>query len=93
MEEGVQFSYLKAPVEIVRKNGKLAGLVCIKMKLGEPDDSGRRRPVPVKGSEFVVRLTWRLPQPDNARTQDFLPVRIEFKDHEMGNHRSRTGNI
>ncbi|MGD0275537.1 MAG: FAD-dependent oxidoreductase [Syntrophales bacterium] len=55
MEEGVQFSYLRAPVEIVRKNGKLTGLICIKMKLGEPDDSGRRRPVPVRGSEFVVQ--------------------------------------
>ncbi len=52
-EEQVQFHFLTAPVRILAEGGKVVGLECIKMELGEPDDSGRPRPVPVKGSEFV----------------------------------------
>jgi formate dehydrogenase beta subunit len=54
-EEGVAFNYLKAPVKILAKDGKVAGLEYIKMKLGEPDASGRRRPIPVKGSEAQMK--------------------------------------
>ncbi len=50
-EEGIAFNFLKAPVKILARDGKVAGLEYIRMKLGEPDESGRRRPVPVKGSE------------------------------------------
>ena len=52
-EEGIEFHWLTAPVEVL-DDGKsnVRGMRCIKMELGEPDDSGRRRPVPVKGSEF-----------------------------------------
>jgi len=53
-EEGVEFSYLTAPVGIQGENGKLTGFECILTELGPPDASGRRRPVPVKGSEFVI---------------------------------------
>ena len=54
LEEGVDIRFLMAPVEVVQGDGKTMGLKCIKMKLGEPDQSGRRRPVPIDGSEFVV---------------------------------------
>ena len=50
--EGVEIHYLAAPVELIAKNGRLARIKCIKMELGEPDASGRRRPTPIKGSEF-----------------------------------------
>jgi len=53
-EEGVDIQFLVAPVEVVEKEGSVVGLKCIKMELGEPDESGRRRPVPVEGSEFIV---------------------------------------
>jgi formate dehydrogenase beta subunit len=53
-EEGVKFHYLVAPVRIIATEGKVTGLECEKMELGEPDASGRRRPVPVKGSNFVI---------------------------------------
>lgn len=53
-KEGVKFSYLAAPVAVMAKDGKITAIEAIKMKLGEPDESGRRRPVPVKGSEFRV---------------------------------------
>ena len=64
MEEGIDFRLLTNPVEILGyenpddkrdpKNGFVTGMTCIKMELGEPDERGRRRPVPVEGSEFVL---------------------------------------
>ncbi len=54
-EEGVEFHFLTAPVEVVGNDKRwVTGLKCIQMKLGEPDASGRARPVPVPGSEFVL---------------------------------------
>jgi formate dehydrogenase beta subunit len=52
-EENVHFHFLTTPVRILAEDGKVVGLECIRMELGEPDQSGRRRPVPVKGSEFT----------------------------------------
>ena len=55
MEEGVQFRLLNNPLEILSdENGYVRGMRCIKMELGEPDASGRRSPVEVPGSEFVL---------------------------------------
>jgi heterodisulfide reductase subunit A-like polyferredoxin len=51
-EEGIEFQYLCAPVRFIGREGKVAEVESIRMKLGEPDASGRRRPVPIKGSEF-----------------------------------------
>lgn len=52
-EEGIIFNFLTAPVKILGdENNRVIGMECIKMELGEPDASGRRRPVPIKGSEF-----------------------------------------
>jgi glutamate synthase (NADPH/NADH) small chain len=52
-EEGIDFNWLTSPVEILGDgNNNVRGLRCVKMELGEPDASGRRRPVPVPGSEF-----------------------------------------
>jgi glutamate synthase (NADPH/NADH) small chain len=52
-EEGIEFHWLTSPVEILDDGNKgVRGMRCIKMELGEPDDSGRRRPVPIEGSEF-----------------------------------------
>ena len=54
-EEGIEFLYLTAPARILGdENGRVKGLECVRMELGEADESGRRRPVPVEGSEFVV---------------------------------------
>jgi len=55
LEEGVAIDFLTAPVEVLEKKGKVAGLRCIRQELGEPDESGRRRPVPIEGSEFEVK--------------------------------------
>lgn len=53
-EEQVTFHYLTNPTRIIEKDGKVVAVECIRMELGEPDDSGRRRPVPVEGSEFII---------------------------------------
>ena len=54
-EEGIEFRMLTNPVEVLGdENGNVRAIKCIKMELGEPDDSGRRSPVPVEGSEFEV---------------------------------------
>ncbi|MGN0413780.1 MAG: NADPH-dependent glutamate synthase [Lachnospiraceae bacterium] len=56
-EEGIIFDLLTNPVEIlVDENGWVNGIKCIKMQLGEPDESGRRRPVEIPGSEFVIEV-------------------------------------
>jgi glutamate synthase (NADPH/NADH) small chain len=56
-EEGIEFVILTNPVEFIGdENGWLTGVKLQKMELGEPDESGRRRPVPVKGSEYVTDL-------------------------------------
>src|SRR3989338_6544422 len=52
-EEGIEFHWLTAPVEILDDGrGNVRGMRCIRMELGEPDESGRRRPTPVEGSGF-----------------------------------------
>ena len=53
-EEGIHFDLLTNPVEILGDGGKVVGMKCIRMELGEPDASGRRRPVEIAGSEFVL---------------------------------------
>ena len=52
--EGVTLELLTAPVAVVVKDGRVAGIRCQRMALGDPDESGRRRPVPIPGSEFVI---------------------------------------
>ncbi|MFH1169435.1 MAG: FAD-dependent oxidoreductase [Chloroflexota bacterium] len=54
-EEGVEIEYLAAPVRVIGEDGRVKGIECIRMRLGEPDRSGRRRPIPVEGSEFFIK--------------------------------------
>ena len=53
-QEGIAFLTLTAPNRILTENGKVTGFECLRTELGPPDASGRRRPIPVQGSEFVV---------------------------------------
>ncbi len=52
--EGIALQLLVAPTRVLEKDGRVSGIECIRMQLGEPDASGRRRPVPIPESEFVV---------------------------------------
>jgi glutamate synthase (NADPH/NADH) small chain len=60
-EEGVRIEMLASPVKIHAKDGKMTGVECIRMELGEPDDSGRRRPVAKEGSNFVIEADSIIP--------------------------------
>jgi heterodisulfide reductase subunit A-like polyferredoxin len=54
LDEGVRMHFLVAPQHVVTSDGKVTGLQLLRMKLGEPDVSGRQRPIPIEGSEFTV---------------------------------------
>jgi NADPH-dependent glutamate synthase beta subunit-like oxidoreductase len=56
IEEGIELLFLSSPSEIITKNRNFSGVKCQKMELGEMDESGRRRPVPIEGSEVVIEL-------------------------------------
>jgi len=61
LNEGIDIQYLAAPVKAIGRNGALASIECIRMQLGEPDESGRRRPVPIPGSEFTINTDTLIP--------------------------------
>ncbi len=56
IEEGVDIQFLVAPVKVLTENGRAKAIECVRMKLGEKDASGRRRPIPIEGSNFVHDL-------------------------------------
>lgn len=55
-EEGIDFKFLSNPKRVLGEDGWVKGLECVRMELGEPDESGRRRPIEVPGSEFVINV-------------------------------------
>ena len=55
-QEGIKFEFLTNPIEILGKDNKVCGIKCIRMELGEPDASGRRRPIPIPNSEFEIPM-------------------------------------
>jgi len=77
--EGVILQYLAAPVEILGKGGKVTGMRCIKMELGEPDASGRRRPLPKEGSEYVIEAETIVPAISQGTNLDFLAENQAFE--------------
>ena len=85
-EEEVQFNYLCVPTKIIAKEGKVVGVECIRMELGEPDESGRRRPVPIPGSEFYVDTDIVIPAIGQA-------VDLSFMDEKDGIETTKWGTI
>ncbi|MFA6240644.1 MAG: NAD(P)-binding protein [Candidatus Hydrogenedentales bacterium] len=61
LQEKVDIQYLAAPVKVIAESGAIRSIECIRMELGEPDASGRRRPVPLNGSEFTIALDTLIP--------------------------------
>lgn len=82
--EGVKLQYLAAPVEIVGDGQKVTGMKCIKMELGEPDASGRRRPVPKEGSEYVIEAETIVPAISQGTDLSLLPQDHQFKITRWG---------
>jgi len=72
LAEGVDIQYLVAPVEALCQDGKLVGIRCSRMELGAPDASGRRRPLPIEGSEFDITVDMLLPAIGQAPEISFI---------------------
>ncbi len=70
--EGVEIHYLASPVRILGSDGHVIGMECIRNQLGEPDASGRRRPVPIEGTEFVVDADTIIPAISQSPDLSFL---------------------
>jgi len=86
-EEGVQFEFLRNPTKLITENNKVVGVEVIKMELGEPDDSGRRRPQEVPGSEYIIPCDMVIP----AIGQD--PDLSYLEDGDYGIEQTRWNSI
>ncbi|MCL5036312.1 MAG: FAD-dependent oxidoreductase [Chloroflexi bacterium] len=76
-EEGIPIEFLVSPNKIIGENGRVTGIECVRNKLGEPDKSGRRRPVPIPGSEFVYKCDFVMPAISRTPEVGFLPENIK----------------
>ncbi len=83
-KEGVKITFLATPVKILTKNGKVTGTECIRMKLGEPDESGRRRPLPIPDSEFKIETDLIIPAVGEKPDLSFLTGKNSIKTTEQG---------
>ncbi len=94
--EGVRFTFLTAPVEVVGESGHVIGLRCVRMELGEPDASGRRRPVPVPGSEHDLAFDMVVAAIGQRPELDFFPAgngNGDGKGADRGLQLSRSGTV
>lgn len=71
--EGIEFHYLTAPTRVITEGNDVVAVECIRMELGEPDESGRRRPLPVEGSEFRVEVSGVVTALGETGELEFLP--------------------
>jgi formate dehydrogenase major subunit len=75
--EGIKINYLTSPVEVLAGDGrKVSGIRCIRNSLGEPDESGRRRPIPIEGSEFEIPCDMVIPAVSQSPDISFLPEEV-----------------
>ncbi|MFC1992645.1 FAD-dependent oxidoreductase [Chloroflexota bacterium] len=82
--EGVKIAYLAAPVRLLGKGGGVEKVECVRTELGKPDASGRRRPVPIKGSEFLIDADVVITAVGETADLSFLPHGDGFKLSETG---------
>jgi len=76
--EGVKIQFLVAPKRIIGENGRVKAVECIRMRLGEPDETGRRKPIPIEGSEFIIEVDTVIPAIGQKLDTDLLPKEIEL---------------
>ena len=79
-QEGVSISMLAAPVAVLAKKGRVSGLRCVRMELGEADASGRRRPIAIAGSEFEMAVDNVIPAIGQKVDRGTLPDHLEYTD-------------
>jgi len=78
--EGAFFEFLTAPVRGIEDNGRIIGIECIRMKLGDVDSSGRRKPVPVKGSNFIIEADSILSAIGEETDFSYIPKDIKISN-------------
>ena len=83
-EEGVKINYLMAPQQIMGTDGKVSSIECIRMELGEPDESGRRRPVPIEGSQITIHVDSVIPAIGQEIDLSFLSEELNWNINEWG---------
>lgn len=84
-KEGIKIEYLATPTKFISANGKLKQMECIRMELGPPDESGRRRPIPIKGSEFIKNVDTVIPTIGQTPDTSYLPEGTNLKITEKWN--------
>jgi len=84
LHEGIVIDYLVAPTKLSGSNGTLAAIECTRMKLGEFDRTGRRRPVPVAGSEFTLAVDLVIPAISQSPDTSFIPADAGIKVSKGG---------
>jgi len=77
--EGVRMEFLASPIEVLGEDGHVTGVRFIRNRLGEPDASGRRSPIPIEGTEFVIPADTVIPAVSQAADNTFLPVESSFE--------------
>ena len=80
--EGVKFHFLAAPVKALTNDSRVTGIQCIRMELGEPDESGRQRPIPIKGSEFNIAIDNVIIAIGQKVDTTVLPDELEYTSRE-----------
>jgi NADPH-dependent glutamate synthase beta subunit-like oxidoreductase len=76
--EGINIQMLATPTEVLTQNSRVTGIRCIKMELGEPDESGRRHPIPIKGSEFDIDVNNVIIAIGQVVDKSMLPDGLEY---------------
>ena len=77
--EGIRILYLVTPKRILGKEGKVSQMECVRIKLGEPDTSGRRRPIPIQDSEFLIDVDMIIPAIGQMSDLSFLHSNHKFR--------------
>jgi heterodisulfide reductase subunit A len=81
-KEGVQLSLLVAPTKILGESGRVRAVECVRMRLGDPDETGRRRPIPIEGSEFILEVDMVVPAIGQKLDTAPFPEELALTTHD-----------
>jgi len=81
--DGVKFHFLVAPKQIIGENGQVKAIECLRMRLGEPDESGRRRPVPISFSEHQYEVNTVIPALGQVADASSIPSELSDKESKV----------
>jgi len=78
-EEGIRIHFLTAPARLLLEKGKLVGVQCVRMRLGAKDDTGRHRPIPIRGSQYIIPCDCIIPAIGQELNTSFLDKRHHLR--------------